>query len=131
MEPSTQFRQLPMFLTPHEVAGLHGGDYDVPIRDTKAAMQRDWDEADEHDRLDPDYYHTGVSAHGGPAAYIEHLKASGPIHTPVSVSVSVTRHVNGKDYTTPDSLVDGHHRAVAAVESNQLLPAHFYDGTGR
>ena len=144
---STQFKQLPMFLTPHEVADMHGSDFDAAIKHTKAHMEESyagsvmdakWAAKQYDGSIDPvgysdalrDSLHSGEFDHGGPTGYIEHLKASGPIHTPVSASISVTRQVGGKAYTTPDTITDGHHRAVAAMETGRLLPVRWNDPRG-
>jgi len=88
-----------------QLADLRAGDYDeTRMRDIVPALQWDWDNSGEHPG-DPEYVHSNEYEHGGPRPYIEHLKSDiskRGMDSPIDVS-------NG-------AVVDGHHRAAAAME---------------
>ena len=90
-------------MTPTEVGGLHAGDYLMPMRDAVAAKRAEGPVTNEYlDTLTKD------------------VERSGGIHTPAMVAHS---HFSGG----APLLVNGHHRATIAIETNRLMPVQHYD----
>jgi hypothetical protein len=110
-----QFQQLQMFATPAELAEMNSGDYpmhkvsNVPniIRENREIPNR------------PEFYRGSPSG----AAYLDKLTKSveerGGIEEPVRVHQS--------EFGGP-TLMDGHHRAAVAQETNRLIPVIHHDG---
>lgn len=114
IERSAQFEQLQMLATPDEIRGWHSNDF---RHDTMADVPRIMRDPDENESASTRAYNAAAY---GPyvteSEYLDsmrgHVDRQGGISRPV-----VLGHRNG--YPT---LLDGHHRAVVALESNRLLP---------
>lgn len=117
---SAQFgpgQQLPLLLTPEETAALNSSDFPGHKVANSRFMMREGDKKAAGYTTDPgaweDYRHTSA---GSSSKYLDSLKdkidASGGIDEPVGVMGS--------------NLIDGHHRAVVAMESKRLLPVNFW-----
>lgn len=95
---SKQFHQLQMFATPHELGQMWSGDYTgLKVENTYASTRR------------------------GDAAYLDRLTSKvasdGGFTNPVMVA-----HGKGEPL-----LVNGHHRATVAAETDRLVPVRHYD----
>lgn len=110
---SPQFAQLPMFMTPHEIGSLESGDWPGhPVSEARGHIES----VKSHD------WHTSETAFGGPKPYLNHLKSSISESEGVMAPVKV-RH----NPYMPPRLVDGHHRAVVAMETNRLVPVEHHE----
>lgn len=109
---SPQFQQLAMFATPEEIAGMHSGDYHKPVGQVTSQDMRDAHGVSE--------YREGSSSH---ASYMNLLKTdiakNGGIEHPVHVH---------NDGTGRQTLMDGHHRARAAMQTGRLVPVVHHEG---
>lgn len=111
---SAQFRQLPMFLAPHEIAGMESGDTSGPMRD----WHRDVRDVDDP-RHDPD--------DGSPDRYLRQMSrvvdSQGGIEKPVHARLTMS----GDN----SILVDGHHRGHLAMQTNRMVPVLWHEGDRR
>jgi hypothetical protein len=99
---------------------MRGNDYKAPISETREKMG-------ERYRSSPEYAHPSERKYGGPEAYVEHLKkvlADTGFADPVDVLLQRSKIFGGTGEQT--HIFDGHHRALAAMESNQFLPVSFW-----
>jgi len=100
-------QQLPMFMTPNEIGGMLSADYDTHVRDVPERMRS----AQEH------------QARGGPIKMdriAKEVRDAGGVERPVRV-----KHIPESGIA---ALYDGHHRAVAAMGQDKLIPVeHYFD----
>lgn len=92
------------YISHHDLADMYSGDYDVKIPHTMREMQDEWRNVDPGARAD--YLHTKDVEHGGPRAYVNHLKAdiaANGITEPLTVRGT-------------NVIKDGNHRAIALYE---------------
>lgn len=119
-------KQLPMFMTPHEVASLRTNDFpEQRVQSNRQNMNRSWGMMGTG--VD-DYRHINA---GGATKYIANLErdvnSEGGIKTPARVHLGDhprtprSQRVDRTDAT----LTDGNHRAVVAMETNRLVPVHY------
>lgn len=121
---STQFgpgTQLPLYLTPDEVSNLDSNDFHgSKVSENRANMAKD-------DTHASDWRHKSV---GGSANYLDALKDSVEtnegISEPVHVGLARPRDPWSGYGPYNERLLDGHHRAVVAMETNRLLPVNFW-----
>lgn len=106
--------QLPMFMTPHEIGGMMSADFGGHVRDVPERMRS----AYAHQARKESYRGTIL----GPSKLdqiSDQVKAEGGVHTPVRVMHLASGTA---------SLYDGHHRSVAAMEQDKLVPVeHYFD----
>lgn len=107
-----QGKQLPMFMTPHEVSHLHSIDYDMRrMHEVPEVMRSVEGHQQEKDALRGNI---GSTALQRTAAETE---KRGGIQRPAMIVHLPTGHT---------VLYDGHHRAVVSMESNRLLPVEHF-----
>lgn len=107
--------QLPMFMTPHEIGGMLAADYDGHMHEVPKRMRGIYAHQAARDAG------RGYSPEPSKLDHIsEQVKQAGGVETPVRV-----KHIQ---QTNVASLYDGHHRAVAAMEQDKLIPVeHYFD----
>lgn len=109
MSISKQFHQLPLFYTGAELNEMASGDLGgSKVKNWYSEITRRRIEGQHHD--DRHYY--GIEEHLDPMR--KAVDAQGGIETPVHV---------WHDHDNQPWLVDGHHRAAIAAETNRLVPA--------
>ena len=89
----------PDHISHRDLAQMYSGDYDVPMTQVRRELRQNW--ADSNGDA-----HPNEVKHGGPDAYIEHLKrdiAANGMQQPLTI--------RGGNVVT-----DGQHRGVAALE---------------
>jgi hypothetical protein len=103
-----------MFMTPREIGGMMSADFGGHVSDVPERMRGAYAHQAEKESF------RGHDV--GPSKLdriSDQVKAAGGVHTPVKV-------MNLPSGTS--SLYDGHHRAVAAMEGNHLVPVdHYFD----
>lgn len=106
---SNQFYQLPMFYSGAELGEMASGDLGgSPVKNwTSEVTARRLLRGDYDDR-----HEDGIEGHLGPMR--QAVERQGGIETPVHV---------WHDHDNQPWLIDGHHRAQIAMESNRLVPA--------
>ena len=109
-----QFKQLPMFLTPHELGDMHAGDFGgTAVRDVRPLMDK---ENDPH--LHPSIQHRGrASAKEYLAGMRQAVDKQGGISNPVEAWI---------DHGGENWLVDGTHRAQVALDRGGLVPVQWH-----
>lgn len=111
-------QQLAMFLTPHEVANLRAGDFgDTPVSDGSSMRRR---MAIRHMREEGGSPYRGDLPGVGP--YVDRIKES------VAKSGGINEPIHIWHGPQGPTLLDGHHRAVVAMETDRLVPAVHHDG---
>lgn len=114
MSVSQQFHQLPMFMTGAEVSELASGDLGgTKVKNWYSEISRRRIEGQHHD----DRHATGIEGHLDPMR--KAVEKQGGIETPI--------HVWHDSKFNESWLVDGHHRAEIAAETNRLLPVVHHD----
>lgn len=116
-------RQLAMFMTPQEVSHLRAGDFgDVSVKDGNNLRQQMSEryEVQEGSRGEP---YRGETR--SPNDYISKLKNSIDKSQGIQEPAHIW-HSNGDAH-----LMDGHHRAAVAMETNRLLPVVHHDQPDR
>ena len=101
-----QFRQLPMFLTPNELSGMHSNDVKAPMTQWRDRV-RDVDDPRHHD--------------GDPSRY---LRQMGRV---VDAQGGISKPVHARPTESRDELIDGHHRSTVAMETNRMVPVVWHD----
>lgn len=95
-----------MFLTPEDIRGMQANDTGGPMEDWFYHTEKVND-----DPRHPD---------GDPGPYIEamlrHIESRAGIEEPVTARSS---------RTGPSKILDGHHRAMIAMDTNRLVPVHW------
>lgn len=89
------------FMPASQLGEIASTDYGVPVKGLRVAMRKRWADA----QKGRDEAHPNEIEHGGPDAYIDHLKEDilkNGMQNPIRIK-------NGE-------IFDGHHRAIAAVE---------------
>lgn len=110
----SQFHQLQMFATPHEVSQMKSGDYSY--QPMSEVYKHDMVHGMETRRDDTERPHSSLPS------YIDALNKSADKHGGFEVPIRVHHFTNGVT-GEPDAVVmNGHHRALAAKTSNRLLP---------
>lgn len=109
-----QPKQLAMFMTPAEVGELHAGDYRQPggvypkMKDTYGQVRKNADKYWEPVEGKPLVNHVD--------SLTKKVEASGGIERPIEIA-----HLSTSQFTPV--LINGHHRATVAHETNRLVPA--------
>lgn len=105
-------QQLPMFMTPHEIAGMHSSEYGGRMEDVPKRMRDSYEHHAERDRR-----YGFEPAPSKLDRLSQQVKDAGGIESPVRVAHLASG---------VSSLYDGHHRAVTALEQNKLVPVDHY-----
>lgn len=106
-----QFSQLPMFLAPHELPSMHSYDTGGPLRDWRR---------DTVDNLDPRHDEDT----GDPSQYMHHMRKAVHDQGGIEKPIHAVRTSDG------DTLLDGNHRAVTAMETHRLVPVLWHQQGG-
>lgn len=111
---SVQFKQLPMFVTGHELGSMASGDFGgEPVRNVRPHMDKENDPT-----AHPSIQHRGRAS---AAEYIGEMKQAvehqGGIAQPVDAWI---------DHEGKDWLVDGTHRAQVAMDRGGLVPVNWH-----
>lgn len=113
------FRAVEGYIRVDELMHYLSSDFDVPMRRVLDAMQHHWDNRQEIYGNDFEYFwNPGEIEHGGPIPYIEHLIDVLMQHEWVGDPL----HIMGGS-----TLVDGHHRFLAACFLNREALPVYYD----
>jgi hypothetical protein len=95
------------FISHEDLAQMYSGDYDVPMHRVRHEMRQEWAKDQEPDSdFDTANVHFQHRQHGGPDAYIEHLKkdiAQNGMREPLEIRGG-------------NVVVDGHNRGLAAMD---------------
>lgn len=100
------------YISHHELAEMHSGDFDEPMKHVMRGLRQDWRDYKENsagdEGHDPDDYgvHAKDVEHGGPDNYVAHLvkdMAANGMREPIEV--------RGGNVVT-----EGHHRGAAALQ---------------
>lgn len=112
-------QQLAMFMTPHEISRLRAGDFgDVPVKDGNNLRQHMSDRFAAQEGSRGERYRGETRS---PGEYMSRLKRSVDRSQGIKQPAHIW-HNNGQSY-----LMDGHHRAALAMETNRLLPVFHHD----
>jgi hypothetical protein len=112
-----------MFMTPAEIGELRAGDSrDKKVSEARSVMD-DMVAAGEYADQKTGY-RRGTSS---PAEYLDGMKASIEQEGGIEHPIHVWHPTNGD----PATLIDGHHRATVAMETNRLVPVVHHDNSNR
>jgi hypothetical protein len=120
---SAQFQQLAMFMTPKELGNLRAGDNRSKKVSQSRSIMDDLIAQGEY-KDSPSGYRDGSRS---PDHYLDALAVDVEKKGGVAEPLHVWHPTNGD----PSTLVDGHHRAVVAMNSNRLVPVIHHDNRGK
>jgi hypothetical protein len=118
---AAQFQQLQMFATPKELGNLRSGDNRAKKVSDVRSILTDMVAAGEY-KDSPSGYRGGASS---PADYLDRMKATADTEGGIEHPVHIWHPTNGD----PATLIDGHHRAAVALETNRLVPVVHHDNS--